>query len=410
MNYRLACVFLFAVRASCLADGVGRPFPQHTTYTAGSILPKKERSELDSATADFYRVWKKRYFQAGCEPGQAYIFCNLEKAAAEKNTISVSEGHGYGMMLMAYFAGSDPQAQASFDQLYAFFRAHPSRFNRDLMAWQQRKGCVEQQGDDDSATDGDFDIAYALLLADRQWGSAGAINYRAEALKVIAALKSGDLNPAVPSIKLGDWAQEKAELTDSRLSDFMPSHFRSFSVASGDPIWESLGNAGYKLIERIQTERSPDAGMIPDFARKVDSDSPVPAGKKFMESAHDGEYFYNACRCPFRIGVDYLLHGEPRAHAIVGRLDTFIERVTNGDPDAVCSGYTLAGKIIRDDDTSLAFTAPFAVAAMCDPASQKWLDALWEKLVRTPAQEDEYYGNTIKLLCMLVASGNWWEP
>ena len=32
--------------------------------------------------------------------------------------------------------------------------------------------------------------ACALLMADRQWGSRGAVNYRKEALKVIAAIRA----------------------------------------------------------------------------------------------------------------------------------------------------------------------------------------------------------------------------
>ena len=34
----------------------------------------------------------------------------------------------------------------------------------------------DEPGGTDSAFDGDCDIAYALLLADAQWGSAGAID------------------------------------------------------------------------------------------------------------------------------------------------------------------------------------------------------------------------------------------
>ena len=42
------------------------------------------------------------------------------------------------------------------------------------MAWAQNQSCQNVSGPD-SATDGDLDIAYALLLADRQWAINGAI-------------------------------------------------------------------------------------------------------------------------------------------------------------------------------------------------------------------------------------------
>ena len=62
---------------------------------------------------------------------------------------------------------------------------------------------------------------------------------------------------------------------------------------------------------------------------------------------------------------------------------------------------------------SLAFSAPFAVAAMTDAAHQQWLDALWNFTVVQDAdvdQGDDYYGNTIKVIDMIIMSGNYWLP
>ena len=37
-----------------------RPFPRHTAYTAGTILPNhKPRAVLDQAVRDFYDAWKE---------------------------------------------------------------------------------------------------------------------------------------------------------------------------------------------------------------------------------------------------------------------------------------------------------------------------------------------------------------
>ena len=44
---------------------------------------------------------------------------------------------------------------------------------------------VKAQGHFDSATDGDLDIAYSLLLAHKQWGSNGTVNYLKEAQDMI---------------------------------------------------------------------------------------------------------------------------------------------------------------------------------------------------------------------------------
>ncbi|MBK7196651.1 MAG: hypothetical protein IPH80_29580 [Myxococcales bacterium] len=61
------------------------------------------------------------------------------------------------------------------------------------MAWAQDAACHTAPGAT-TATDADLDIAYALLLADRQWGSAGAIDYRGAALRMLAAILATDVH------------------------------------------------------------------------------------------------------------------------------------------------------------------------------------------------------------------------
>src|SRR6185503_14700054 len=132
------------------------------------------------------------YLRNDCGAGQYYVWFN---EATSNNTICVSEGQGYGMIITAYMAGHDPDAKIYFDGLYQFYKAHPSIHNPYLMAWNQITGCIDDPaGGNDGATDGDLDIAYALLLADKQWGSTGAINYFSEAVNVINAIKANDMN------------------------------------------------------------------------------------------------------------------------------------------------------------------------------------------------------------------------
>ena len=185
-----------------------RPFPQHTHYAPGTILPGHvSRERLDDATLAFFQSWKAKYLVASRTPGQFYVRVDEEEEGKEPKKISVSEGHGYGMLIVAFMAGAEPRAREFFDGLWRFARAHPSRINPRLMAWMQVAGEGNApDGGDDSATDGDLDIAHALLLADAQWGSGGAVNYREEARAVIAAIKQDEINRETWTTKLGDWA------------------------------------------------------------------------------------------------------------------------------------------------------------------------------------------------------------
>ena len=81
-------------------------------------------------------------------------------------------------------------ARELFDGMYAYFREHPTATHDHLMAFYQTRGCDDARGVD-SASDGDLDIAFALLLADRQWGSCGPVNYAAAAQAVLADVADG---------------------------------------------------------------------------------------------------------------------------------------------------------------------------------------------------------------------------
>ena len=65
--------------------------------------------------------------------------------------------------------------------------------------------------------------------------------------------------------------------------------------------------------------------------------------------------------------------------------------------------------------TDLAFTAPLLVSNMMPKADgtfdQAWLNALWDHVKNNSMTDNtDCYGNTIKLQCMIIASGNAWLP
>jgi endo-1,4-beta-D-glucanase Y len=160
-------VICFSVRLS--AQAVLKPFPQHVKYFAGTIKPNHiSQLQLDNAVSSFYTQWKKRFIKN--TPGKAESFVWFENKG---NKQCVSEGQGYGMMIVALMAGFDPSARATFDNLYRYYKSHPSGKSKYLMAWAQNSNGKDL--DKTSASDGDMDIAYSLLLAGKQWGSKGNI-------------------------------------------------------------------------------------------------------------------------------------------------------------------------------------------------------------------------------------------
>ncbi|HEY8514044.1 MAG TPA: glycosyl hydrolase family 8 [Candidatus Binatia bacterium] len=387
---------------------VNHPFGSHPfTYVNGAIRPNHvTQAQLDQAVRTFYDAWKAQYLVQTCGPGRWVV-----RANAGGGNLTVSEAHGYGMIIMALMAGHDPQAQQIFDGMFAYFRDHPSAITPSLMAWNQNDSC-QSVGGVNTASDGDLDIAYALLLADKQWGSCGAVNYLAEAQNVIAGIKSGDLDQSGQYVKLGDWAHPSNPwyYDSTRSSDFMPDHYRSFLNATGDPVWTNVLNRTYQIVASLQASHSPATGLLPDFVR-FPLGTPEPAPPGFLEDAQDGAYDYNACRDPLRLGTDFLVSGDARAKTALDKINAWIRNATGGNPSAIRAGYRLDGTPSPGTDyRSMAFIAPFGVGAMVDATNQAWLNAIWDLVVATPIGAEHYYENTLKLLSMIVMSGNWWPP
>jgi endo-1,4-beta-D-glucanase Y len=388
------------------AQTVRFPFPHHTSYAGTYIKPSNyTQDELDRQTEAFYDAWKKKYLKVGCKPDQYYVWFE------DGNTMTVSEGMGYGMVIVPLMAGYDPDAKKYFDGLNHFYLAHPSHIMHHLMAWKQVKGCKDADGPD-SATDGDMDIAFGLLLAYVQWGDTTYLN---EAKRMIADIegenrKEGDINQDLSSVKLGDWVTDPGVYMNStRTSDFIMDHFRVFSEASGDTLlWNNVIDTCYALINKIQTQYSPQTGLLPDFIIHL-AKNPEPAYPNFLESKLDGNYSYNACRDPWRITNDYLLNGDIRARKAVLKISRWLYESTGGSVNKITAGYYLTGKkaVYWSD---MAFTAPFTVGAMLDTANQEWLNKLYARVLLSKVSSGGYYDNTLKLLSLITLSGNYWAP
>ena len=413
-DVRTLIVGAAAVLATLAASRVGAverfPFGTHPiVYAPGTIRPSHVgQAALDQAVRDFYDAWRARFLRQTCDAGQWVVLTHTDAA-----NLTVSEGHGYGMMLMALMAGHEPNAQTIFDGMVDYFRAHPTEFHAHLMGWYQNMTCTTPAGERDSASDGDLDVAFALLLADRQWGSCGAVNYFAEAQQVLADLKDGDVDASARYVLLGDWvgpAEDPSYYASTRSSDFMPDHARSFAAATGDADWTGLLDRTYAIVDALQTTHGPATGLLPDFVQDP-LGAPAPVAANFLEGPNDGRYSYNACRDPWRLATDAVVAGETRAVTAVQRINAWLRTKTGGDPTGIASGYKLDGTTINGADyLSMAFVAPFAVGAMVDASNQTWLNALWDLIVATPPSTDGYYENTLKLLAMIVLSGNWWAP
>ncbi len=407
-SYFIFLYILFTTIISCkepveIIPTPNLPFPQHTEYVGTYIMPDGYSQEvIDEHVMTFYDKWKNKYLKNGCIEEQYYVYFD------DANIITVSEGMGYGMMITCIMAGYDDNAKTYFDGLFNFFKAHPSSINPNLMAWQQIDGCeTNPDGGDDSASDGDIDIAYSLLLAHKQWGSTGEINYLAEAKTLINAIMQDEINHETWTIKLGDWSNidEPDYYYSTRPSDFIIDHFRAFELVSTDNNWTNIIDTCYSLIENMQTNFSSQTGLIPDFIINTNTQA-SPANANFLEGDYDGNFYYNSCRVPWRLTTDYLLYGDIRAKNAIYKINNWLISETGNNAANIHAGYLLDGTTIGNYN-DICFQGAFTVSAMLSD-NQLWFNNIYNEMLSQNINENDYFGNTLKMLYLITISRNYW--
>ncbi len=373
------------------------------------------QNELSSETVGYYDHWKEKYLVQNpySDDTQYYVFYGDETydEAGYTVPVTVSEAHGYGMLITASMAPYDSNAQEIFDGMFRYYKSFPSSIGSHLMAWQQSdtgSALINADGAD-SATDGDMDIAYSLLMADTLWGSDGEINYKDEAIAVINDIMTYEVNQKDWVLRLGDWAYDTDEndvyYSATRASDFIMQYMPVFADATGDERWIKLYDSTYSIINKMMKEYG--TGLLPDFIVK-DSQSGefIPAPANMLESENDGCYYYNSCRTPWRIGMDYLINKNPDALAFANTITSFMKTETNNDVWNIMAGYTPDGTAVSDWN-DLCFNAPLMIAAACGEDTE-WHDQIRDMCINYG--DDAYFGETISMLCLIVDDGGWIVP
>ncbi|MDA1644756.1 MULTISPECIES: glycosyl hydrolase family 8 [unclassified Bacillus cereus group] len=380
-----------------------KPFPQQVNY-AGVIKPNHVTQEsLNASVRSYYDNWKKKYLKNDLSslPGGYYVKGEITGDADGFKPLGTSEGQGYGMIITVLMAGYDSNAQKIYDGLFKTARTFKSSQNPNLMGWVVADS-KKAQGHFDSATDGDLDIAYSLLLAHKQWGSNGAVNYLKEAQDMITkGIKASNVTNN-SRLNLGDW-DSKSSL-DTRPSDWMMSHLRAFYEFTGDKTWLTVINNLYDVYTQFSNKYSPNTGLISDFVVK---NPPQPAPKDFLnESEYTNAYYYNASRVPLRIVMDYAMYGEKRSKVISDKVSSWIQNKTNGNPSKIVDGYQLNGSNIGSYPTAV-FVSPFIAASITNSNNQKWVNSGWDWMKN---KREGYFSDSYNLLTMLFITGNWWKP
>ena len=373
-------LLLITVALLCFKSNAQKqPFPANFVFTNG--LMASTRNSLDAQNN--YKIWKDN-FVTSCSN-------NRFRIKFDNPSETVSEGIGYGMLLAVYSGD-----KTLFDGLWLYYKDNVNA--NGVMNW-KINGCSGINGAN-GATDAELDVAFALIVADYQWASTGAINYKNDAKTLIAAVKAHEIEANTFVLKPGDQFGG-SQITNP--SYFSPAYYRVFGTFTNDiSFWNAVAAKSYTIINNNLNVNNAVGGLVSDWCSESGAYSSQAGGYNNAGKT----YTYDAARTPWRIAVDYLWFGNPDAKLYAKKSSDFV-RVNLGGSANIKDGYNQNGTLIGQWHNAT-FVGAFACAAMAGE-NQAHLDASYNDL-NNLNEPNSYFNHTLKTLYSFLLTGNFYLP
>lgn len=361
------------------ATTVGQiPFPQ---MKVPGMCQLTTASGASASVQSAYNDWKTSYVTAnGAGSG-------LRVSRPGNGNDTVSEGIGYGMIAAAYM-----NDKPTFDGLWTYAKAHFD--GKGLMNWHiSSTGTAVAQSngtEPGSASDADEDIAWALIVAASQWpGGSYLADAKDTINKMFAYSIGGD-----GMLRPGDgWGTANIDYFPDY---FSPAYYRVFATVTNKPDWSGLVvDRGYTILAAVTGAN----GLVAD---QISAN-----GNNFSGAAHctiaNGvctNYTYDACRTPWRIGMDYCFNNEARALPYLMKIGGFFNTVGAAN---INDGYTPAGGTVGTGNRNMAFIGPAGVAGMAASFPNLLNEAF---SFGVSHRSGDYFKDSMRVISMLMMSGN----
>jgi len=234
----------------------------------------------------------------------------------EKNNITTSEGQSY-IMLRSVTMGD----KATFNKAYTWAKNNLQRKDK-LFAWLwgEDKDGKYRILDNNSASDADVDIAFALILASRKWNMPEYLN---EAIPIINSIwdnetkRVGNYLILMPGVE-----QTNSKKIEVNPSYFAPYSFRFFQKYDQKHNWNCLVDSSYYYI--MASSAMTKTGLPPNWFLIEDDGN---GGTKIvLEDSPRSDFSYDAIRVFFRTYLDYARTGETRALPVLEKSKFFISK------------------------------------------------------------------------------------
>ncbi len=367
------------------------PFPQGKNYPYGIKPDRVSQFEMNLDCQKAFDAWIQDWVtDEGAPLSTLRVHVGNDTGGFLTAYDTVSEGIAWGMLITLFMDNDTNKSRRYFD---AFNNYRKNYLNQNgMMEWRIGKdGKIISKG---GATEADENIALALLFAHYQWGSSTRTNYLKEAEEMINNIIKYEVEFPDYVLKPGDTWGGSEVLNPSY---FSPAYYTIWCSHTGNKEWNKVRKKSYEILNVFSKEEK--NVLFPDWCQA----DGTRAGNL------DYHFGYNACQIPLKIGIDYIwFGGEEKGDSfkIINRISRWFEKETSGDPSKILDGYEIDGTK-KGMWNNACFVGPLGVAAMCSKEYQNWCNNLYDQLRSYPDScEKCYYCNTLRLVSLLVMSGN----
>jgi endo-1,4-beta-D-glucanase Y len=363
-----------------------------TIPRGGRCMPPTRAKLADAQAA--YDKWKTDLVTSDGANGALRVRRPNSSGAQVNST--VSEGIAYAMLASVYM-----NDQTAFDQ---FWRYAAQWLNENgLMHWYINAEGTMPLGTG-AASDGDEDMAFAFLIADKKWGGGGSLteSYATLANRLIQAIWDHEIDHGRNDVLTpGDGFADGSVIN---ISYFAPAFFRAFGRATGNTAeWNRVVDSSYAATFAAlnATNGNQDNGLVPAWS--------TPAGVPTVppNTSHPLHHQLDSCRTPFRFAQDYCWNGEPRALEYLEKINSFHNMVGALN---IVDGYDLNGtphpQFASVGMQSAAFVGPAAAGAMAQPMYSMFRDEAYDAVATlTLFAGSQYYNESWTVLSIIMMTG-----
>lgn len=287
----------------------------------------------------------------------------------QSSNITTSEGESYTMLRAVW---SDDQT--TFDNSWAWTQQNLQRPD-NLFSWKYgplangHYGIQKSVGGQNTASDGDTDIALSLLMAYSRWNDP---KYLTAAKLIIANIWSKEVISVngKPVLSADDLERNDKTSVVVNPSYFSPYSFKIFAKVDKTPghDWTALTNNSYALLSSLSQsnlDKKKSDGLPPDWVQLNRTTG------AFLAPTNNAttNYSFDAIRVPWRLALDYQWFHDPRDKILLNQF-SFLKTAWR-TTEAVDANYAHDGTIVGKYQTPATYGASLGYFIVSDPSDAK---------------------------------------